>query len=329
MLRSSLPLSQLEAVRLTRDQCAALKKMKEERVKYMNRSKELEKINEKLRTGASPGGEVSMEVHDANLAEISRLKESNDALGDKLRKYAKHCQKLEGEKAAVVDAISKSELGKSDDLDAESEFVGTMATILERLTSAEEEVTALISAETRANAYLMQLDRAKEDQKKAEGDAEVLKEKIEKFTIREGEMSVALNEAETKLASIQVERDELAAASSSVAQEKAQAEGESAKQLKFLQSENLQLMMDTKNLKRALLTTKAELEAYRSATVRSPLIERSSNVKATPSSGKTKSVISGSGRKSSTKKLSARKTIASLGEVGELDDDNTAECKQS
>ena len=74
---------------------------------------------------------------------------------------------------------------------------------------------------------------------------------------------MALNEAETKLVSIQAERDELAAASASVAEKNTKAETESSKQLKFLQSENLQLMMDTKNLKRTLLTTKAELEAYR------------------------------------------------------------------
>ena len=71
---------------------------------------------------------------------------------------------------------------------------------------------------------------------------------------------------------------------------------------------------------------KAELDAYKGS-LKSPLQERSGNIKATatPVSGK-KGLSSGKKPKSSVKKnLSARKVIAQLGEVGNIDEENTAE----
>ena len=190
----NLRIKKLEAVRLTKEQCAALKKMKEERIKYMNRSKELEAQNAKLRSGkGGAGGDV---VNEANIAEIARLKESNDALGEKLRKYASHCQKLEGEKAAVIDTIAKAEANKDGEFDAEVDFTGSIASICERLSSAEEECDALASAETRANTYLTQLDRAKEERKKAVDDAEGLGEKVAVLTKQEQDLSVKLKEVQ-------------------------------------------------------------------------------------------------------------------------------------
>jgi len=322
-------IKKLEAVRLTKEQCAALKKMKEERISYMKKAKELEKVNERLRTSSSDGS-VSDEVHTANLEEIHKLKDSNDAIGSKLRKYAEHCQKLEAEKAAIIDTIQKTD---SENDAPEDDFAGAVASLCERLSAAEEECEALASSETRANTYLTQLDRAKEEKAKWTESEKVMGERIAKLQKNEAELSESLNNAENKVAELEAEIEELKSQTSNIEGEKGEVEAEKTKQVRFLEQENLNLMMETKTLKRTLQTVQAELSAYK-ATVSSPALkEVDQNAKSTPGTGKKQTPKA----KSSTKKRVTRKraammkaAVAGLGETGGIEnEDNTEECKQS
>ena len=323
-------IKKLEAVRLTKEQCAALKKMKEERISYMKKAKELEKVNERLRTSSSDGS-VSDEAHKANLAEISKLKESNDAIGNKLRKYAEHCQKLEAEKAAIIDTIQKTD-GEND---AESDFAGAVAALCERLSAAEEECEALASSETRANTYLTQLDRAKEEKAKLVENNKIQSERVAKLQSVEASLSESLNNAETKVTELEAQAEELKSKTTNIEGEKGEVEAEKTKQVRFLEQENLNLMMETKTLKRNLQTVQAELAAYRAANSvsSSPALKEIDGNAGTPGTGKKQTPQA----KSSTKKRVTRKraammkaAVAGLGEAGDLEnEDNTEECKQS
>jgi centromeric protein E len=313
-------IKKLEAVRLTKDQCAALKKMKEERIKYMSRCKELEAVNEKLKKSA--GGEA---VDEANVIEIDNLKSRNTELTEKLRKYANHCQKLEGDKAAVVDTMKAV-----DGVTVEKDFAGSIATLVERLQAAEEECEALASAETRANTYLTQLDRAREDKDKLEETASGLQGKVGGYMEKEKELSLQLHTAEERVAALLEEKAEFIKKNGSLSDKMGEVEGVNMKKVRFLEQENLQLMMDQKQLKRELQGYKAELEAIKVAglgDIRSPLQPRS----AKKDGEGNENVENGAGGELSASATKLR-GIAAIAEGNEGlvgDDENTGECKQS
>ncbi|GMI09206.1 hypothetical protein TrRE_jg2670 [Triparma retinervis] len=323
-------IKKLEAVRLTKEQCAALKKMKEERISYMKKARELEKVNERLRTSSSDGS-ISDEVHTANLSEIAKLKESNAVIGDKLRKYAEHCQKIEAEKAAIIDTIQST----GGAVDVENDFAGAVASLCEKLSAAEEECEALASAETRANTYLTQLDRAKEVKAKLVDNEKVQADRIAKLQSIEATLSENLNNAENKVAELEALTDELKSMTNNIAGEKGEVEAEKTKQVRFLEQENLNLMMETKTLKRNLQTVSAELAAYRATSISSsPALKEIDGNAGTPGTGSSKNTPKA---KSSTKKRVTRKRAAMMKAavkgLGDSDDigteDNTEECKQS
>lgn len=240
-------IKKLESVRLTKTQCDALKRMKEERLRALKRVKELEKDVKVLRESPNQSSDE----------QVQGLAKSNKALAEKLDKYAKHTQKLEAEKGAVLHTLSQTE-----GFEAEGEdFTGSIALLCERLSAAEEECEALASAETRASTYLTQLDRAKEELEKSSASSEVLKEKIEKLTKREGELAAQLNDAENSNAAMQREKEEFMA----TAEKREDEESDYQKKIRFLESENLSLIQENKKAKRALQTSSAELKAYKAA----------------------------------------------------------------
>lgn len=310
MVSKDARIKKLEAVRLTKDQCAALKKMKEERIQFMRRCKELEVINEKLRNGAGGGA-----IDEANVAEISNLKTSNTALTDKLRKYASHCQKLEGERAAVIDNVTSLEKNVNKD------FVGSIAIVVERVQAAEEECDALASAETRANTYLTQLDREREDKEKGRETIQTLKEQVGSLTEKEKGLSLQLHSSEEKVTELLEEMEKFIKSTSELNGKVGEVETVSTKKVRFLEQENLQLMQDQKQLKREMQGYKAELQAYKvtGSAVREPLVSVDDN----------KGVEGGEGEESAS--ATKLRGIAAIAEGNEslVDDENTGECKQS
>jgi hypothetical protein len=101
-------------------------------------------------------------------------------------------------------------------------------------------------------------------------------------------------------------------------------EGEKSK-VRFLEQENLQLMMDAKQLKRELQGYKAELEAMRKTNVKGALRERK------VVGGQENEENEGGESAEAVSKIPMR-GIAAIAEGGELetvDEENTGECKQS
>jgi chromosome segregation ATPase len=324
-------IKKLEAVRLTKEQCAALKKMKEERLQYMSEVKALKSQNESLKKSIAAGSQ-DFSVHEANSAEIRALKDANETLSEKLRKYAAHCQRLEGEKVAAAASLQSSECADAVSLLAAGDFSGSIAAMCERLGAAEEECAALASAETRANAYLTQLDRAKEEGARLEQDKAVALERVARLMKLEQERAEQLNDAEDRVATLLQEKQELLAKNNSAVSKNVEVESEKARQVRFLEQENLQLMMEAKNVKKKLQTVQAEFDAFRMASkeMRSPLRGLDRNGGGTPSKNNSgtptkisMSAVKQAGAGTSTKKVG-------LGERAEDENfDATSECKQS
>ena len=95
--------------------------------------------------------------------EIYNLKHAKLALETKLRKYAAHCQRLEGEKISVLEKV-KSILPEEDDFqEFDDDLLSAVIHLYDRMKNIEEECSALASAEKKASGYLMEVDRLQDD----------------------------------------------------------------------------------------------------------------------------------------------------------------------
>ena len=207
---------------------------------------------------------VSRDVRSApDGDELASMKFAKEALETKLRKYAAHCQRLENEKASVLDALKAVNGSGIDDGDV------TKAVILlcDKHTSLEEECEALTSAEKQASSYLSELDHLREINSSLQKSFSDAESKLAVFAHSETDLVRKLNEAKEKVALLRKERDHLKALAESERGSVADLESEKSRQIRYLEQENLQLMLDLKNAKKQIKATRAQLDAMRMSVV--------------------------------------------------------------
>jgi len=335
-------IEKLEKVRLTKEKCAVLKKLKEDHKRFQEENKSYKKKLalaqqelSALRSASATSKTEQSGEHD------TALKFEKEALETKLKKYIKYCKRLESDKTQIIDALRSH---KRDVID--NDFSGAVVSLCDQLTSLEEECDALSSVEGKASSYLVEIENFREEIKALQGIVNQLKS-------ANADATEKLKKMETKNMQLREERNSL--------RNRGSAETEKPGQVKYLEQENLQLILDLKTTKKQLQSTQAKLEAFQMKALdsddtddfsvftssrvsqgvpvsQSPFTDISSSVFADkenmmnrtplPRPGKQTGIV---GAQSSEKKLRPNnfQRPVGLGEAGDLNDDNTQECRQS
>lgn len=309
---------------------------------------------------------VSREVSSTPTGdEMASMKFAKEALETKLRKYAAHCQYLENEKANITDALKSVDGCEVHDGDIASAIV----TLCDKFSSLEEECEALMSAEKRASSHLSELDHLRETNSQLESSFAEQESKISKLASVEADLIRKLNDAKEKIASLRSERDNLKAERGSVADLESEKSRQvryleqenlqlmldlknAKKQLKTTRSQLDAMRMkvdddDTEDLgglaAHALTSSRTgtkTLQTPESDQV-SPTDKENTTENDTGLASANKSHV---GTESARKRRFTRPVLSSkkkrrntntpgrtvgLGEAGTIDEDHTAECKQS
>ena len=297
--------------------------------------------------------------------ELASMKFAKDALETKLRKYAAHCQRLENEKTSVLDALKAVHGSDIDDGDVTRAVIS----LCDKYTSLEDECEALMSAEKRASSYLRELDHLREVNSNLQKSFSDTESKLAMLTHSEADLARKLNEAKEKVSLLRKERDHLKVLAESERGNVADIESEKSRQVRYLEQENLQLMLDLKNAKQQIKATRAQLDAMQIAVVDDETEDlgntAADSLDATredggdmpstnsfnplspadkenqPSNTATRGAVKTYGMESTRKRHFAsvsrsakkvRKTAnrtLGLGEAGSVNEDHTGECKQS
>jgi chromosome segregation ATPase len=300
-----------------------------------------------------------------NEDEMASMKFAKEALETKLRKYAAYCQRLENEKANVLDALKSVNGSDIEDGDVTRAIIA----LCDKQSSLEEECEALTSAEQKASSYLSELDHLRETNSHLQHNFLDAENKLAKLTHAEADLTRKLDDAKEKVASLRKERDHLKAVAESERGNVADLESEKSRQVRYLEQENLQLMFDLKNAKKQLKSTRAQLDAMRMTVVDDETgdfgsIAANAFNASRAGSGDMKSVdssdpvspvdkenqhenVAGRGAEQTHGTESARKRrfpsvnrsakkvrntasrTLGLGEAGSVNEDHTGECKQS
>lgn len=291
--------------------------------------------------------------------ELSELRFDKEALESKLRKFAAHCQRLEDDKAGMIDALRSCKIDISDDGDINESIIA----LCDKVTSLEETK----SRQTVDSTALESLNRK-------------LRSTIEKAQESEKESLTRLESYKKKIHLLEKAMHDRNEDASGI-------RSDMGRKLQFLEQENLQLMLDNKSTKKQLQLAREEVEMLRMNAADNPTMDFSTvdfggstidfkgavaNAKESISLTKTMTTPRatekpGSARKSSVKKRSfssntplgdttnssrrssrppsgkksrvdlptsdsaikrSRRTPG-LGEATITDEENTAECKQS
>ena len=271
-------IKKLEGVRLTKEQCAVLKKIKvcssaihadlridshrlafqEERAQFQ---KENERYKRKLAESESEINSLRAQSSGINRSkqtgeDITALRFEKEALETKLRKYLAYCKALEGDKSQIIDALRANKRQVVDD-----DFVGAVVTLCDQLTSLEEECDALSSAEERVSSYLAETERLREQVSTLQMTLVESQNKLLDLARSESELSTQLKKAEKKYLSLRDEREK--SRNRVGANNDAEVVPEKSRQVKYLEQENLQLMFDLKAVKKQLHAARSELDALR------------------------------------------------------------------
>lgn len=250
-------IQKLEDVKLTKEQVVALKKMKEERLQYLQERDELKAQLEGLHSADKENvGASTRSTRSSSAAEATTLRQEKEALETKLRKYAKHCQSLEESQQEIADTIkglSDSEIieGVDDDL------AGAVIALTDKLRISEEEIDALVSEQKRSSNYLMELDRLKEDKASLERSLK----KLQNDGSRVGELQEQVDD-------LMQERSELQELAKSARENSSALGQEQQKQIRYLEQENLNLHLELKQAKQDLSTSRAEANNVAMSTLR-------------------------------------------------------------
>jgi len=162
-------IKKLEAVRLTKEQCAALKKMKSERASFQQQAvsgeKKIVELKKKLRDSMSGSitndneNNNSSEKENSGEDELIALRTAKESLGEKLKKYAAHCQTLEAEKSTILTKLN---------IDADDNFVNGVSELVGKLAATEKERDSLVGVESEAGIMRAQIETMKGDLDKFE-----------------------------------------------------------------------------------------------------------------------------------------------------------------
>jgi hypothetical protein len=281
-----------------------------------------------------------MEASDAlEDTELTKLRFDKQALENKLRKFAAHCQRLEDERVGILQVLRST---KSDDIDHD-DLEKAIVTLCDKLASLEEECDTLAKSENRASSYLIEVDTLRAKNSSLKSQVSEFQKKVDKLIRSELEQREVV-------ASLRVELQELRGLADRARGNAESLETEKSGQLRYLELENLQLMVDLKAAKKLLHNTKAELSMLRAQSVDSVLYHnaRSSAVEEklgssretagskrprTPANKENSKNDSGNpvSSKAARTTNSSRETrrAAGLGEAFAASEENTQECKQS
>jgi chromosome segregation ATPase len=230
-------LNKLEKVRLTRDQLENIRQLKADNINFERQCAKLTKEKSALQSQFASVGTDS-----ALMMEVSELRFDKKALESKLRKFAGHCQRLEDAKAGMADALRSCNI----ELEHDGDINEAIISVCDKLASLEE-------ANSRGTFSV------DSDHEHLQRENNTLQTKLQRLT--ESEDSLISNIAER-----QTEIEELKKTMKTMEDTNDDASGvksEMSRKLRFLEQENLQLMLDVKTTKKQLQVAREELEMLR------------------------------------------------------------------
>lgn len=259
----------------------------------------------------------------------------------KLKKYIKYCKRLESDKTQILDALRSHKRDVIDD-----DFSGAVVSLCDQLASLEEECDALSSAEGKASSYLVEIENHRKE-------IASLQDTVKQLKNLNTDSTSKMKKLQSKNMALREERDAL--------RNRSNTETGKSGQVKYLEQENLQLILDLKTTKKKLQSTQAKLEelevkaldnddtddfsVFPSVHVnhgvsQSPLTEISpslssdkenkmlSSKSAVLTPGKQTGAIRPQSNKKRLRPSNTQRAVG-LGEAGDINEDNTQECRQS
>eukprot|EP00977_Amphora_coffeiformis_P003807 scaffold765_cov160-Amphora_coffeaeformis.AAC.8 len=316
-------IQRLEKSKLTKDKIAAMKKMKQENKET---KEENDTLRGRLRVAEQTLAELAASGGEGHSAEATKLKFDKEALESKLRKYATHCQRLEEERDSVRTVLRTSKIPGADS----SSVSDIVVTLVDRLTSLEEECDSLSRSENQANSFLVEIENLRQHNKDLRTNLSEANKKLDQLSRMEIQYNETKRALNAQKESNQKELTKLRAESGEQIRKL-------SRKIQRLESEYLQIIQDHKAKKEEAAKYKSELNAIR---LRSPSVTASGpTVKTGPSplvqskeNSENTSVQLESGARPPRPVLSARKRrhrTAGLGEALEENNENTQECAQS
>jgi uncharacterized coiled-coil DUF342 family protein len=188
---------------------------------------------------------------DVELAEVRFEKE---ALETKLRKYAAHCQRLEEDRSGIIDVIKSCDKALMSSGDVHQ----AVMILCDKVASLEEECES-ISKGSRSTNIAGAIDKLRRENDTLKASLATSRSSVENIGKPATELSKQLTDSQKLLTSISRERDEL---KKQVEEARGGANGAESK-LRFLEQENLQLMLDLKGKNKQLQRHREELEHLR------------------------------------------------------------------
>jgi predicted RNase H-like nuclease (RuvC/YqgF family) len=183
----------------------------------------------------------TLTAHDASgsslQSEMNELRFDKEALESKLRKYATHCQRLEDDKSGIIDALRSCNRDHGDVGDINQSIVS----LCDKLASLEQECETLTQA-GRASDYGSDIHRLRNENS-------VLVQKVTEY--------------KEQLGAFKKEGAKLHQEFENAHSDAQDTDSEKERKLRFLEQENLQLMLDLKSTKKQLHTAREDLELFR------------------------------------------------------------------
>jgi predicted nucleic acid-binding Zn-ribbon protein len=183
----------------------------------------------------------TLAVHDASgsslQSEMNELRFDKEALESKLRKYAAHCQRLEDDKSGIIDALRSCNRDHGDVGDINQAIVS----LCDKLASLEQECETLTQA----------------------GRASDSESNIHRLRNENSVLIQKVTEYKERLAAFKKEGAKLHQDAENAHSDAKDTDSEKERKLRFLEQENLQLMLDMKSTKKQLQTAREDLELLR------------------------------------------------------------------
>lgn len=181
------------------------------------------------------------------VVELSELRFDKEALESKLRKFAAHCQRLEDDKAGMIDALRSCKI----EITEESDINDSIIALCDKLTSLEESKSR---------------NSGTDDSERLETLNKTLLSRIEKAGENEQQLIIKIKGYEAKI-------DSLERAMQDTNESANGTKSEMSRKLQFLEQENLQLMVDNKSTKKQLQLAREEVEMMRMNAVDNPTMD--------------------------------------------------------
>lgn len=226
-------IKKLEAVRLTKEQVESIKKLKSDNMNFTSKISKLSVENASLKSELRSSGDSALKT------EVSALHFDKEALEKKLRKLGSHCQRLEGDRASLGDALRSCNI---DPAKYEDNLNQAVISLCDRLASVEES-----SVPARGHEKELQTENKHLLAKLKESEAEE-----ERLASRMKSYEKEVSKLQGTIKSLSETREVSAGENNEV-----------SRKLRYLEQENLQLMLDVKTTKKQLHSAKEELEMLR------------------------------------------------------------------